>query len=193
MYMGNYRGRRFYKVGVFAGNSPVKLTLHTAGEAVRVDLNNDPTRVLTSGSNQIHIDHRAQMEIIHNQVFTNGGPIIGIGRMDQANSSFTTRLGYQVYAPHWLQLELSMDTNFDDVFVVSPTVEMISSSFMGLPSLGLGVGVPIQIQSETRVGMRTQFSAMMGPLGFVGSADLYHGEGSLSDNMRWTLMCQISL
>ena len=77
-----------------------------------------------------------------------------------------------------------MDTNFNDVFVVSPTVEAVSPSFMGLPSLGLGLGVPVQLEAKNIVGLRAQFSAMIGALGFVGSVDFYEGEGALSARTR---------
>ena len=63
--------------------------------------------------------------------------------VDQAIGA--TRLGDQVYTPHWFQIELSVDTNFDDVFVVSPTVEPVrEQSLSTRGNSGVASGVAIQ-------------------------------------------------
>jgi hypothetical protein len=108
--------------------------------------------------------------------FHNGGVMLGFGGgATDGEGGFQMRFGYEVAAPDWLFYQLDVDTSFGDRLTITAVVEAASPMpYMPiLPSLHAGLGLPVQILPDVRVGIRLQTGLMWGPVGFTASLDFY--------------------
>ena len=123
-----------------------------------------------------------------------GGPILGIGGNLDDSRGLRARFGYEIALPRWLMLSLALDTNFQDDLVLAPGIEAATPSVLILPSLGLGLGLPIRLVEERRVGLRVQLTVQWPLLGWVTSFDIYPGQG-FSDPRRFqvSMLAQFGL
>ncbi len=128
------------------------------------------------------------------RIFYNGGILAGIGGNLDDSGGLRARFGYEIAAPEWLLFSLSVDTNFKDDVVLTPTFEAATPSLLFLPSLGLGVGMPVRLVEERRVGVRVQLSVHWPVLGWVTSFDIFPGQG-FSEPRRFqvSMLAQIGL
>ena len=102
------------------------------------------------------------------------------------------RLGWEVAAPSWLLHQVSAETDLRGRWTVTPLVLAASNPILLIPSFGLGVGLPIAVRPETRVGVRLQLEAQILPVGFVASCDFWPRTSSAPGTTQWTLLGQIA-
>lgn len=110
------------------------------------------------------------------------------------SGGFRMRLGYEVAYPSYVLYSLNVDTDFQDEVVVAPVVELASDSVMFIiPSVGLGLGVPVRVWPEVDVGLRGQLTLQWPLLGVVTSLDVYPGMDTEAPGMfQATLLGQIA-
>jgi hypothetical protein len=106
-----------------------------------------------------------------------GGPLVGLGgRLDAPE--LRGRLGYEVAYPWWLITSAVVETSFQGRTTLVPLIEAATPDLVFLiPSLGLGVGVPVQLRTgeATRVGVRTQLTVSFPLLSLVLPIDVFPG------------------
>lgn len=126
--------------------------------------------------------------------WTPGGVQLGLGARLGDDSRFMARLGYQFAAPESFLHSLSVETDFREQVVFTPLTQYATPQVAIIPSLGLGLGVPVQVLPEVRPGLRLLADLHFGPLGAVLSWDhhpaLREGTDSLS---RLILLFQVGL
>lgn len=121
-----------------------------------------------------------------------GGILIGLGGAKGDFSGFRARLGYEVAIPRELLWSVSVDLDFKGRAFVSPTATLATGALWFIPSFGVGVGLPVQLAPERRVGARLQLDVMFYALGFVTSLDIFpqsHGD----PYTQATFLAQIAL
>lgn len=127
-----------------------------------------------------------------------GGPFVGIGAVVGSNdaSGFRMRFGYEMAAPSWLVQSVTADTDFTRRLVLSPNVEAALphvAMLPILPSLGVGVGVPVQIMPKATVGARVFGTVQLWAVGFVTVVDIFPGLSSEEGRYQVSLMGRASL
>ncbi|KFE69638.1 hypothetical protein DB31_6613 [Hyalangium minutum] len=120
-----------------------------------------------------------------------GGVQLGVGARLGDGSRFMARLGYQLAAPESFLHSLSVETDFREQLVLTPLTQYATPQILIIPSLGLGVGVPVQVLPEARPGLRLLVDLHFGPVGAVLSWDHYPRLREGSDPFsRLTLLLQ---
>jgi hypothetical protein len=122
-----------------------------------------------------------------------GGLLLGVGGATGSTGGVRGRIGWQFGAPDWLLYSLTLDTDFQHRVIVAPLVEAASPMIVIVPSLGFGLGVPVQVAPETRVGARLQFDLHFAPIGFVTSVDIYPSKGSSPGYTQATFLFEVGL
>lgn len=102
-----------------------------------------------------------------------GGVLIGLGGAKGDFGGFRARLGYELAIPRELLWSVSFDFDFKGRAFVSPTATLATGALWFIPSFGVGVGLPVQLAPERRVGARLQLDVMFYALGFVTSLDIF--------------------
>ncbi len=123
---------------------------------------------------------------------TPGGALLGVGGATGDFAGFRARLGYEVAAPRPLLWALAFDLDFKGKVFLAPTATLATGAMWFIPSFGVGVGAPVQLLPERRVGARVQLDVMFYALGFVTSLDLFpraHGD----PYVQATFLAQLSL
>ena len=172
------------RVSVDGPSEPPKLKTRTVG--------NTSTTIVT-------LDAVADVLRLHvslpSRVLHNGGVMLGIGGTVDEPSGLRARLGYEVAAPSWLFHGVAVDTDFTDELVITPTFEAATSGILAIvPSLGFGLGVPIQIRPEVTAGIRLQLTLQWPFIGMVTSFDLYPGlDTERSEFFQATILAQVAL
>lgn len=120
-----------------------------------------------------------------------GGVQLGVGARLGDGSRFMARLGYQLAAPESFLHSLSVETDFREQLVLTPLTQYATPQILIIPSLGLGVGVPVQVLPEARPGLRLLVDLHFGPVGVALSWDHYPRLREGSDTFsRLTLLLQ---
>lgn len=127
-----------------------------------------------------------------------GGPFVGIGGAVTGGEAegFRMRFGYEMAAPSWIVQSITADTDFDRRLVIAPNVEAALpqiSMLPILPSLSLGVGVPVQIVPAATVGARVFSSLQFWAIGFVTAIDIFPGLSPEEGRYQVSLMGRASL
>ncbi|WP_245768869.1 hypothetical protein [Stigmatella aurantiaca] len=126
--------------------------------------------------------------------WTPGGVQLGVGARLGGSSRFMARLGYQLAAPESFLHSLSVETDFREQLVLTPLTQYATPQILILPSLGLGVGVPVQVRPEARPGLRLLVDLHFGPAGAALSWDHYPRLREGSDVFsRLALLLQVGL
>jgi hypothetical protein len=126
--------------------------------------------------------------------WTRGGAQLGLGARLGGASRFMARLGYQLAAPESFLHSLSVETDFREQLVLTPLTQYATPQILILPSLGLGVGVPVQVLPDARPGVRLLVDVHMGPVGAAFSWDHYPQLRESSDSFsRLALLLQVGL
>ncbi|HVG60982.1 MAG TPA: hypothetical protein VNA24_20655 [Hyalangium sp.] len=126
--------------------------------------------------------------------WTLDGVQLGLGARLGDGSRFMVRLGYQLAAPESLLHSISVETDFREQLVLTPLTQYATPQIVIIPSLGLGVGVPVQVLPEARPGLRLLADLHFGPVGAVFSWDHYPRLREGSDSFsRLTLLFQVGL
>jgi len=123
-----------------------------------------------------------------------GGVQLGLGARLGDGSRFMARLGYQLAAPESFLHSLSVETDFREQLVLTPLTQYATPQIVIIPSLGLGVGVPVQVLPEARPGLRLLVDLHFGPAGAALSWDHYPRLREGSDSFsRLALLLQVGL
>ena len=204
VFFSDDQGERTSQLMINLGEAPIPIeivppesSLSDSAEVTfeqRISMRTIYERAGSTDSNNARAHRDFHFKIKRDQPVANGGPLFGLGSVSGSHEGLQARFGYHVYAPHWLQLELAADSNFTDLLVVSPTVEVVSPMILPVPapSLGVGVGLPLEIQPALRWGARFQISVIYPFIGFVASFDAFRSHDSRQDESRWTLLGQLS-
>ncbi|MBI2391898.1 MAG: hypothetical protein HYV09_20070, partial [Deltaproteobacteria bacterium] len=121
-----------------------------------------------------------------------GGLLFGIGGTTGDRRGLRLRLGGELSAPDWLLWSAAVETGaFRRVFFV-PAIHAVTPWVIMLPSVGLGVGAPVQLLPDLRAGVRLQGDLHMGPLGFFLAFDLYPAAGVRTSITETTMLFQLS-
>lgn len=104
----------------------------------------------------------------------NGGPFVAVGASFERG--FRLRVGYDVgFFNPYLLASLSAETGFDDL-VIAALFEVASPQVAYLlPTLSLGVGLPIRVTPVAEVGFRVELSLGL-IVAFVATFDHYPGD-----------------
>jgi hypothetical protein len=123
-----------------------------------------------------------------------GGVQLGVGARLGEGSRFIARLGYQLAAPESFLHSLSVETDFREQLVLTPLTQYATPQIFIIPSLGLGVGVPVQVLPEVRPGLRLLVDLHFGPVGAALSWDHHPRLRGGSDTFsRLALLLQVGL
>ncbi len=89
---------------------------------------------------------------------------------------------------------LSVETDFREQLVLTPLTQYATPQVILLPSVGLGVGVPVQVLPDVRPGLRLLADLHFGPVGAALSWDHYPRLREGSDSFsRLALLFQVGL
>lgn len=124
-----------------------------------------------------------------------GGPFVGIGGVAGGGDAagFRMRFGYEMAVPLWLIESVSVDADFRGRLIVTPALEAALPQIFFIPSLAVGVGVPVQVLPETRVGVRLLGSLQLFSVGFVTAVDIFPGAAPDDGKVQVSLMGRLSL
>lgn len=110
--------------------------------------------------------------------FHSGGVVVGFGgAVGDGGGGFFMRWLYEVAYPSWLFYGVGVDTDYQDRVILAFQIQGASpiASFPIFPSIDAGLGLPIQLWPETRVGVRLRCGFTWGPIGFDATFDLFPG------------------
>jgi hypothetical protein len=102
--------------------------------------------------------------------FWNGGPFLGLGWGFAPDRGVRLRVGYEVAAPFWLAHAVAVESDLSRVLTVAPSSEVITNDRL---LLGVGLGLPIRVRPDARIGGRAQLSAGVGPFSIRGALDAF--------------------
>lgn len=134
-------------------------------------------RVFASGTApatlSLRIEKPAPM-VIH------GGPKVAVGGSLGDDSGLRLAAGWEVARPNWILYSIALETNARERHYVVPMVTAATDSiFVIIPSLGVGVGAPVEVAPDLRVGGRVAVDAHFTAVGLVTALDLYPTSGTL--------------
>jgi hypothetical protein len=108
-------------------------------------------------------------------ILRHGGPFLALGAT--IDRGFRGRIAYEMGIGEWVLVSVALDSDLRSQVIVTPEVEVASWGVVIVPSLSLGVGLPIQVAPAVEVGLRLETSATFHALGFVASFDYWPGQG----------------
>lgn len=124
----------------------------------------------------------------------NGGALVGVGGARGEAGGFRLKAGYEVAAPSAVFYQLSLESDLTRRTFVVPMIEAASPEILFVfPSFGLGLGAPIQLAPQPRVGGRLQLDLHFLSLGFVTALDLFPGTAASPHFTQATFLGQIGL
>ncbi|UQA61276.1 hypothetical protein [Polyangium aurulentum] len=128
-------------------------------------------------------------------IVQHGGPFVGIGGVVGSGDAagFRMRFGYEMAAPWWVIESISADVDFRGRVVVTPAVEAVSGQLVFLPSMSIGLGVPVQILPTPTVGGRILATLQYPILGFVTAVDIFPAPAPRAADVQVSLMARLSL
>lgn len=126
-------------------------------------------------------------------ILRHGGPIAAIGTAGDDERRTRLRLGWEVGGPRWLLYSANVDLDFRGRVIVAPVVHAATPMLLILPSVGFGLGLPVQVRPETTVGVRVQLDAMISAVGFLASLDVFPDGKNGRDLVEGALMFKVSL
>lgn len=123
-----------------------------------------------------------------------GGPTAALG-LRFGREELRARFGWEVGLGRTFVLGASAETNFDAYVTPAALLEAATPSFaFVVPSLALGLGVPVQIRRDTatRVGVRTQITLSWPFVSFLFPIDVYPAESSSGSRVEGSFLGQVS-
>ncbi len=124
-----------------------------------------------------------------------GGLLFGIGGSTGDAKGLRLRAGGEIAlakAP-WLLASVAYENSASERHIIVPAIKAASPHIIIIPSVGVGLGAPIQVAPVTRVGARLELDAHFGPLGFLFTLDGYPATSSASALVQPSFMFQLSL
>lgn len=107
-----------------------------------------------------------------------GGPFLALG--GTVDAGFRGRLGYEVGLGEFVLVALGLDSDFEHQVIITPQVEIASWSMVLIPSISLGLGVPIRVTENafypSTAGIRIESSATFFSVAFVATLDIWPGD-----------------
>ena len=159
-----------------------------------------PVRRTRAGRGRRRQRYRLRESGIHDVVsisrdvtFVRGGPIVAAGVDLGAGPRPRLRAGWELATLRrwWIQ-SLAVESDLKALTLV-PTSEVATRVHMALlPSLGVGLGLPIRVYPEARAGVRTQLSLGWRWVSVIGALDVYPLRGR-EDELRGAIMVQVGL
>jgi|SRR5215217_5721705 len=126
--------------------------------------------------------------------WTPGGVQLGLGVRSLDGTRLMARLGYQFAAPESFLHSFSAETDFRKQLVFTPLSQYATPQVAIIPSLGLGLGVPVQVLPDVRPGLRFLVDLHFGPVGTVLNWDHYPALGEGTDSFsQFMLLLQVGL
>ena len=124
-----------------------------------------------------------------------GGPLLGLGGTLDDSRRLRVRLGYEVAAPAWLFHNLNIETDFDQELLLVPTMHATTAGvFSVIPSLSVGLGLPIRVHSRPTAGVRLELTVQWPVLGLVATFDIFPGvDTAAAEFFQAGLLAQIGL
>lgn len=116
----------------------------------------------------------------------NGGPVVAVG--GALGDGFRMRYGYEAGVLDWILPAVHADVNYAGLAVLTPSVDVATSAQLPLPSLAVGLGMPVRIRPESRAGVRLKLSAAMA-VGVEATVDYYPAD----NDWESTLAARLSL
>lgn len=107
-----------------------------------------------------------------------GGPFLALG--GTIDAGFRGRLGYEIGLGEFVLVSLGVDSDFEHQVIITPQVEIASWSMVLIPSISLGLGVPIRVTNNalypSTAGIRIESSATFFSAAFVATLDIWPGD-----------------
>ncbi len=119
--------------------------------------------------------------------------MLGVGGFWGDESGLRLRAGYEAGAMGWLLGSLVAETDVQRRLQLVPALEAALPAVLFLPSLGLGLGVPVEVLPEVRAAARLQASAMFFPVGVLFTVVLFPRAGASPARWEFALLFQASL
>ncbi len=123
-----------------------------------------------------------------------GGPIAAVGLgMGQGNRRAVVRAGYEIGSAPFLIHSAVVESDFADVSVVPATEVATANVALIVPSVSLGVGLPVRVFPRPRVGIRTQAALSWPVFSLVGTFDVFVGPNGDTPRVRGGLFAQFGI
>lgn len=123
-----------------------------------------------------------------------GGPLVGFGvGFTPTKPRFRMRAGYEIGSARFLVHSAVVETDFRRRVLVVPATEAATGSLGLIPSFGAGIGAPIQVYPQTRVGVRALATLSWPVFSFVGTFDAFPPMGGLPREYHGAVYAQFSL
>jgi len=120
-----------------------------------------------------------------------GGILLGVG--STLGDRIRLRVAGELAAPDWLLYSAAFETNVRDRFFVVPAIHAATSAIVIIPSIGAGLGMPIQLRPDARAGVRFQADVHLYPLGLFAAVDVYPKTSSLPSLTEMSVFFQLGL
>lgn len=111
-----------------------------------------------------------------------GGPVLALGKVFGAvprrgigasrEAGLVGRVGWEAFAPARVGHALSVDVTTGGAVTLAYLPQVMTSRWLVLPSLGIGIGLPVQLAPRLTSGLRVQASVAFPVIGLVGWVDL---------------------
>src|SRR5690606_9904382 len=124
-----------------------------------------------------------------------GGVFAGIGgHLDDA-TGIRTRVGGELAWRHRYFASLALEIEWDAArsVVIVPAVAAASHWYLFVPSVGVGLGVPMRVSPSFEVGGRVQLDAHFGPVGAFVAFDWYPGMDAGPRRFEVSMMTVLSI
>ncbi len=124
------------------------------------------------------------------RVLHHGGPFAALGGTFGPAGGLRARLGYEVAAPAWFLWSVAAETDFQRLLQLAAVAEAATELVLFIPSVSLGLGVPVRVLPEVQVGARAQLTLQWPYGGLVTSVDVFPGA---RDVVQVSLLARVSL
>ncbi|UJR86332.1 hypothetical protein [Sandaracinus amylolyticus] len=145
----------------------------------------DEAHLLTYRSPRENAPRRIGLELTRGSrgdFFRHGGPFLAFG--GTIDAGFRGRVGYEIGLDEFVLVSVALDTDFEEQVIITPQVELASWGMVLIPSVSLGLGVPVRVTSTedhpSTVGLRIESSATFYAVAFVASLDVWPSEGDFA-------------
>jgi hypothetical protein len=125
-----------------------------------------------------------------------GGALLAVGGHVDDATGLRLRAGVEAGRGAYLgslAIELERAEDVDTGVVLVPAITVGSPWVLIVPSIGLGVGVPIRARPTTAIGGRFSADAQFGPLGLLMALDYYPGMDADPRRFTVSLLGQVAL
>jgi hypothetical protein len=122
-----------------------------------------------------------------------GGPFFGYGARLDDGIVAKTRIGWEFFVPQHVAHALSFELDAEGRRTLGLTTELVSPSFLVLPSAGVGFGLPLRLSPDLMAGVRAQLSLQFPYVGAAAVFDLYPGARDEAERFEKSIYLQAAL